>query len=135
MTFVHAKDTYLSIDGNDLSSYCDSSSWEDSSQKHQVTTYGANRHTYAYGLADGKLSIGGTYDNTAAGPKAVLEAIKDAEQLVTLIRRPEGTGSGKPQESVSVLVEKYAESNPVADMIKWTCDLQMSGDITRTTQA
>lgn len=134
MTFIHGKDTYLSLDGDDLSAFTDTSSWEDTSEKHQVTTYGASRHAYAYGLGDGKLSFGGTYDNTAAGPKAIIEAIKDAGLLVTLVRRPEGTGSTRPQESVSVLVEKYTESNPVADMVKWTCDLQMSGVISRTTQ-
>lgn len=134
MTFVHGKDTVLTIDGDDISIYTNSSSWEDSSDKHDVSCYGAERKAYAYGLGDGTLSMEGVYDNTAAGPKAILEGIKDAGALVTLIRRPEGTGSGLPQESVSVLVEKYTETNPVADMIKWTCDLQMSGTITRTTQ-
>jgi hypothetical protein len=134
MAFVHGKDTYISLDGDDLSTFTNTSSWEDSSDKHDVTCYGANRKAYSYGLGDGKLTMGGVYDNTAAGPKAIIEAIKDAGALVTLIRRAEGTGSGLPQESVSVLVEKYTESNPVADQVTWACDLQMSGDISRTTQ-
>ena len=134
MTFVHGKDTFVSIDGHDISPYSDNSSWEDSSEKHQVTCYGARRHAYAYGLGDGKESVSGTYDNTDAGPKAVIEAIKDAGNLVTMIRRAEGTGTGRPQESVQVLVEKYTESNPVAGMIAWSVDLQFSGDITRSTQ-
>lgn len=134
MAFVHGKDTYISLDGDDLSAYTNTSSWEDNTDKHDVTCYGADRKAFAYGLGDGKLTFGGIYDNTAAGPKAIIEAIKDAGLLVTLIRRAEGTGSGLPQESVSVLVEKYTESNPVADMVTWSCDLQMSGNITRTTQ-
>lgn len=134
MSFVHGKDTFLSLDGNDLSPYTNTSSWEDSSDKHDVTMYGAARKAYRYGLGDGKLSFGGAYDSTAGGPKAVIEAIKDAGDLVPLIRRPEGTGAGLPQESVEVLVEKYVETAPVADMVTWSCDLQMSGDITRTTQ-
>ncbi len=139
MSFVHGRDTFISLDGDDLSPYTNTSSWEDTSDKHDVTCYGANRKAYNPGLGDGKLSFGGVYDNTAAGPKAIIEAIKaghDAGTItsVTLIRRPEGTGSGRPQESVAVMVEKYTESNPVADMVTWSCDLQMSGDITRTTQ-
>jgi len=135
MTFIHGSDTVLTLDGDDLSAFTDTSSWEDTTEKHQVTTYGpVKRHAYAYGLGDGKLSFGGTYDDTAAGPKAIIEPIKDARLLVTLVRKPEGTGSGKPQESVSVLVEKYVETNPVAGMITWSCDVQMSGAITRTTQ-
>lgn len=134
MTFIHGKDTYISLDGDDLSAYTDTSSWEDNTEVHQVTAYGAERHAYSAGLGDGKLTFGGTYDNSAAGPKAIIEPIQDAKLPVTLIRRPEGTGSTRPQESVSVLVTKYTESNPVADMVKWTCDLQMTGDISRTTQ-
>ncbi len=131
----HSRHTVIILNGSDLSTYCDTSSWEDTSEKQQTTTYGADRHGYDYGLGDGKLSMGGFYDTSrTAGPKAVIEAIKDAEELVTLVRRVEGTGSGRPQESVSVLVEKYTESAPVADYVKWTCDLQMSGDITRTVQ-
>lgn len=134
MTYIHGANTVLILDGNDLSLFINESSWEDTNDTHDVTCYGAGRHAYAYGLGDGSLSVGGVYDDTNAGPKAIIEPIKDAKLAVTLIRRPEGTGTGKPQESVSVIIEKYVESTPVADMIKWSCDMKMSGTLTRTTQ-
>jgi hypothetical protein len=36
---------------------------------------------------------------------------------------------------VSVIVTGYGESDPVDDMITWTCELQLSGPVTSTAQA
>ena len=48
---------------------------------------------------------------------------------------PEGTGSGKAQTSVGVLVKTFNESSPVADNVTWTSELQMTGPIDETDQA
>jgi hypothetical protein len=134
MAFVHGKNTYLSLDGDDLSAFTTESELERTSDKHDVTTYGKNSHVYAGGLLDGKAGAQGIYDNTAGtGPRAVIEPLIGT--LVTLVRRPEGTGTGKPQDSVQVLVEKYVETSPVADMVKWAVELQPSDDVTTTSQA
>jgi hypothetical protein len=49
--------------------------------------------------------------------------------VVPYVDRPEGSGAGKPQRTVDVLVLKYTETRPVADMITWSCDLQFSDDV------
>jgi hypothetical protein len=54
--------------------------------------------------------------------------------LVAAVYRPEGTGSGRPQQTCNVLVTTYMESSSVADMIKWKADLQISGAVTDTVQ-
>lgn len=133
MTFVHGKNTFISLNGTDLSAFTDASELERTGDSHDVTTYGKNAHVKAGGLLDGTAKMSGTYDNTAGtGPRAVVRPVVGT--VVTLIRRPEGTGTGKPQDSVSVLVTKYNESNPVADMVKWSCDMDLSDTITSTTQ-
>ncbi|WP_018214738.1 hypothetical protein [Salinispora vitiensis] len=132
MAFVHGKDTYLSLDGNDLSPFTKTSSIEQESDEHDVTTYGRDDYVFTGGLRKGSFSMGGVYDNTDSGPKAVIEPLIGA--VVTLIRRAEGTDVGLPEESVDVLVKKYTETNPVADMITWSCELTISGTITRTVQ-
>jgi hypothetical protein len=132
MAFVHGKDTYISLDGDDLTAYCDTSELDQQADEHDVTTYGRDDGVVAGGILRGSVSMGGTYDDGATGPKAIIEPLIGT--VVTLIRRPEGTGSGKPQESLSVHVKRYVETNPVADMIKWSCEMTKSGAITRTTQ-
>lgn len=133
MTFVHGKDTFISLDGDNLSTYTNTSELTRGADKHDVTTYGKNDHVFTGGLGNNSASMSGIYDNTAStGPRAVIEPLVGT--VVTLIRRPEGTGSGKPQDSVSVLVEEYVETSPVADMVTWSVKLQCSDAVTSTTQ-
>lgn len=133
MTAVHSKDTYVSLDGNDLSTYLNDSDWTRSPESHKLTTYGNDNNVYKGGLGDGSTDLAGRYDSsTSSGPRAILEPLVGTN--VTLIYRPEGTGSGKPQRSVDVMVGEYKETHPVADYIMFSQKLTHSGDVTITTQ-
>jgi hypothetical protein len=132
MSFVHGRNTYISLNGSVLSAYCNDSEFGRTSDSHDVTTYGKNSKCYSGGLLDGTFTMKGVYDNTTAGPRDIIEPLIGTN--VTLIRRVEGTGSGLPQDSVTVLVTKYVETSPVADMVSWSCDCQCSDDITSTNQ-
>lgn len=131
--FKHAKNTYISVDGNNLSTFTDSSELNRTADTHVVTTYGKNSHVHEGGLLDSTAKMSGTFDDGADGPGAVLNPL--VGEKVTLVRRKIGTGSGLPQETVDVIIKGYVETNPVADMIKWSCDLQGSDDIDFTPQA
>ena len=131
--FVHGKTTFISLDGDNLSTFVKTSELGRSADDHDVTTYGKNAHVYAGGLLDGKATMAGIYDNTAVtGPRAVIEPLIGT--VVQLIRRPEGTGAGKPQDTVNVLVTDYKETNPVADMVTWECEMKCSDDVASTVQ-
>lgn len=133
MTFVHGRNTFVSLAGSDLSAFTTTSNFERVPDSHDVTTYGRNSHVYNGGLLDGTATMSGIYDNTAvSGPRAVINPLVGT--VVEYIRRPEGTGSGKPQDRVQVLVGKYVESSPVADMVTWSLDLQLSGDVNMAAQ-
>jgi len=134
MAFIHGKDTFVSLDGNDLSAYTTSSEISRTADSHDVTTYGQTAHVYEGGLLDGTGKMEGVYNSTAGtGPRAVINPLIGTS--VTWIRRPEGTGAGLPQDSVTVLVTGYTETNPVADMVTWAADLQLSGAVDSTAQA
>jgi len=105
MTLVHSKSTVITVGGADLSAFTNESSFGRKADKHDVTTYGKNDHVYAPGLGDGDFSMGGVYDNSVTGPRDVLEPLVGT--MVTVIRKPEGTGSGLPQDSFSSLLEEY----------------------------
>ena len=133
MAFVHGKGTVHTIDGNDLSAYATSVTFSRTSDTHDVTTFGKNSKVYAAGLKDGTAKIEGVYDSTAGtGPGAALRPLIGAA-AVTLVYKPEGTGTGKPIATVDALVNSYEESAPVADMITWSAELQLSDDIADTT--
>jgi hypothetical protein len=134
MTFVHGKGTYVSLDGDDLSAYTTNSQLEINADSHDVTTYGKDSHVFAGGLKNGTATISGVYDNTAStGPRAVILPLVGT--VVPLVHRPEGTGSSLPMDTVDVLVMKYTQTHPVADMVTWAVDLQFSDDVDSTAQA
>lgn len=131
----HAKDTYISVLGVDLSPYTDTSEFTRSKDSHDVTTYGKDDHVFGGGLNNSKFSMGGFYQVGASGtPATVLEDAQESDDPVAVIRRVEGTGSGKPQQSFNALCIDYKESSPVAEYIKWTAEFQVSDAVTGSTQ-
>lgn len=134
MAFVHGKGTIITIDGDDISAFTTTSELDRQSDEHDVTTYGKNSHVFQGGLLTGEATVSGIYDNTAAtGPRAVLEPLIGT--VVPLVRKPEGTGTGKPMDTVNVLVKGYKETNPVADMVTWEVSLRLSDDVASTSQS
>jgi hypothetical protein len=134
MALVHGKVTFVSLDGDDLSTYSNNVEFERMGDSHDVTVFGKDAHVKQGGLLDGTATISGFYDSTAStGPRAVIAPIIGT--VVELVHRPEGTGSSLPEDTVDVLVTKYTESSPVADMVTWSVDLELSDDVDTTAQS
>lgn len=133
MAEAHGKETYVSLDGDDISTFTNNTTFERESDEHDSTCYGVDDKEVVGGLRGGKVTIGGKYITGAAGPAAVIEPLLGTK--VTFIYRAEGTGTGLPQKSCTVLVKSYNQSSPVADIVRWTAELTISGAVTPTTQA
>lgn len=134
MAKAHGRNTYISVDGTEIK--CTTSTIERNRDKHDTTLYGADVHDYEPGLGGSTLTLAGIYDNTAVtGPRAVLRPLYDSGEKVAIVRRPDGVGTGKPEEDFTGFVEKYTETNPVADMVTWSCDIQITTEVVESAQA
>jgi len=133
MAFFHGKGTVVNVDGNDLSAFTSSSEFDQSADTHDVTAYGDDNRAYIAGLIDGTFSMEGHYDDGAAGPRAILQPLLGAA-AVTVLRQPEGVGTGLAQDSFSGVLTSYNESAPVDDKISWSAEFQISGAVTSTDQ-
>jgi hypothetical protein len=135
MPEVHGRTFYWSLDGDDLSAYGDATDPERTADSHETTTYHPTRKgkTYVGGNLDGTCTVGGVYHSGASGPAAIIEPLLGT--TVEYVYRPEGTGTGKPEKTVDVVVTKYTESFPVGDVIRWSADLQFTGDLVKTAQS
>ena len=134
MASVHGKDTVITVATKDISPYCKTSSYEGSADVHDNTGYGKQAHTKAGGLLDGKFTCGGTYDNTVStGPRNALKSLLGT--TVAVVRKPEGTGTGKPSDAFSAVLSKYVETNPVDDLVSWSAEFEISDVVTTTAQA
>lgn len=136
MAFKHGKDTNVTINGVDISVFTNNTAFNRAGDSHDVTTYKATptetAHIFQGGLTQGTCTISGIYDGAAAGPRVTIEPLVGT--VVPFIYQPEGTGAGLPQDAVDVLVTAYNETSPVADMITWTAELQLAGEIVTTVQ-
>lgn len=133
MAFVHGKDTVVTIDGNDISAFANSTDHSNEADSHDTTTYGKDWHTFQGGLKTGTMTVSGIYDNTASGPRAILQPLLGT--VVTAVYQPDGAGTGKAQSTGDVLVTSYNESSPVADMVSWTSEWQISDTWNSANQA
>lgn len=133
MARTHGKNTYVSVDGDDLSAYTNASDIERSADSSDTTTYGATAHRHEGGLLDGSFKMSGFYETGVAGPGQTLRPIIGT--VVEVVRRVEGTGSAKPEETFSALLVKYGESSPVAEYVQWSAEFEISGAIDDTAQA
>jgi hypothetical protein len=134
MAFVNGKNAKFTINSVDLSAFMTSVKVDRKADSHDVTTFGSNSHKYAAGLKDASITLEGVYDDGTTGPGATLRAmVGGAAQAFEY--DPEGDTTGNPTVTGNVLVLDYAESVPVADMISWTADLQVTGDLTDGTVA
>lgn len=132
MATVHSKNTYISIATVDISAYCNTSEFDRGADEHDVTCYGANDHVVAGGLGTGKFTFGGVYDDGSSGPRDTIEPLIGT--VVAMVRRVEGTGTGKPSDAFNMLVKSYKESSPVADVVRWSAEGTVSGAVTSTNQ-
>jgi hypothetical protein len=134
MAHVHGKNTIVKLGATDLSIHTNNTEFERGADEHDMTTYGKNDHVVKGGLGTGKTTMSGKYDSTAvSGPRALIEPLVGTNVSFTF--QPEGTGAGKPQSVVTVLVKSYKETAPVADYIMWSAELTHSDAVNRTAQS
>jgi hypothetical protein len=133
VTKVHGKSTFVSVNGTDISSHSNNVEWKRAGDSHDITTFGNNSHRKQGGLLDGSTTLTGIYDNVAGtGPRAVLRPLIGT--VVPVVYRSEGTGAGRPQDTVNGLLVSYEETAPVADMVTWEAEFEFDGDVTSVTQ-
>ena len=132
MARTHGKDTEITIFGDDLTQYTNASDLERSADSSDTTTYGAEHHRHEGGLKDGTFKCSGFYEVGANGPHQTLAAAVGT--VGEIIRKVEGTGSGKPTETWDALLVKYTESSPVAEFVQWSAEFENNEYPVETTQ-
>lgn len=130
---VKGNTTYVSVEATDLSAYINTSSLTRGAGTENLTTYGKTAEVHGGTLINGRFTMGGLYAAGATGPRAILDPLVGT--TCAIIRRTEGTGTGKPEQSFDGVLTSYVETNPVGGYITWSAEFVVSDDVTPTTQA
>ena len=140
MAFRHGKNAVLKLDNSsgslvDLSAYLDEISMPRSIETGETTTYGTSAKTYITGLSDATISLSGKFDSTAdAHFSGILSALLAGTiDSVSFEYGKEGSASGRVKYSGEALLTSYEVSSPVADVVTFSAELQVTGAVTRGT--
>lgn len=130
MPFSHGRLAYFKLATTDLSAVMDNIDFDHGTDVHETTTYGKTYKTKMGGLKEASFSIGGLYDSTAVtGPETVIPPLVGT--VAVFEYGPEGNTPTKVKYSGSVVVEKYTQSAPVGDMVRWKATLQTTDTVTK----
>lgn len=138
---IHGKDAVFSLEDSagstlrNLSTNLTNVAFSRSNDQHDTTTYGAEGHTFIAGLTNGTISLTGFWDDTAStGTATVLDSLVGLDS-VTLGWEygPEGSASGAVKYSGECILVSLEYTSPVADLVAFTAQLQISGDVTKGT--
>jgi hypothetical protein len=135
MAFVHGKSSVFKLDNSggsltDISTYVNSVDFPETADVAETTTLGSSSKSYIVGLKDATLSISGLWDATIDG---ILGAVVGQTASLSFEYSPEGTTSGKVKYTGECIVTSYSQSSPVGDVVGFSADMQVSGNVTRAT--
>jgi predicted secreted protein len=139
MAFKHGKNASFKVDNSggtltDISSYLNEVSLPRSIETAETTSFqtAGGAKTYVVGLNDSTVSISGTWDATL---DAHLAGILGQDASVSFEYGPEGTGTGAVKYTGEGLMTSYETSSPVADVVTFSAEFQVTGTVTRGTFA
>ncbi len=96
----------------------------------EITAHGDTAKKYVPVLGNHSFNLQGWYDDTATtGNSTVVKAGAEAGATYTIKRYPEGKVNTNPMETFSAVLTNYTETDPVDDIVTWTADFQISGEI------
>lgn len=128
---THGRRTALSVAASDISKYTTMATFGRGSDKSEVTAYGSVGHEYADGgdLKSHGFACSGWYDKTeTTGTEGVLGGQEG--QVLPIVYGPEGTTTGSVKHTFTAHLDKFELSSPVADIVKWSADWSVSGEVT-----
>jgi predicted secreted protein len=133
-TFVHGKSTDFELDdtggsSRNISDVLTSVDFPETIETAETTAFGASSKSYIVGLKDATISLSGIWDATVDG--YVAGGAEPASR--TFIYGPAGDTGGNVKYTGEAIVTSYSISNPVGDVVTFSLDLQVTGDVTRTT--
>lgn len=140
---IHGKDTAFSLEDSAastlriLDSQLNNVSFNRSNDTHDSTVFGDEGHTFIVGLTNGTITIEGFWDKTAStGTATVLDSLMGLDN-VTLGWEygPEGRTTGLVKYSGECVLSSLDYTSPVADLVTFTAQLQISGTPVKGTWA
>lgn len=132
MAWAHGKETIITLSGTTITD-CNTSEITLEADEEDMGVYGDDYGMPEGSILRGTVTLGGKYKVGATGANTTIRPLRGSVVVMTV--KPEGTGTGKPLVTVSVLVKKYVQTQPWAGYITWSAECSTNGADVHTTQA
>ena len=133
-TFVHGKSVNFSLDDTagttrDISDTLNSVDFPEVTETADTTAFGSSSRSFIVGLESASFSISGLWDATVDG------YIKGGTEPASrsFVYGPAGSTASNVKYSGEAILTNYSVSSPVGDVVTYSCDLQVTGAVTRGT--
>lgn len=126
---IAGKNSYISIDGNDISQYVESLSFSQNVETAQVQGFGDSNVELITALKSASLSLDLSWNATQDGYS---DGNMD-DAVVEIIWGPEGSSTGKVKYTVNMFQTDYEISSDVTGKVSASMSLASSGAVTRST--
>lgn len=140
MAQEHGKNSHFSVEDSagttlrTLTTYVTDveSNWDQ--EVADTTCKGQTARTFVQGHTAMKLKISGHWDNTATtGPDVVLAGLVGDTGTCTFEWGPEGNTAADIKYTGECVILSYNISSPLADVVKFDAEFQVTGSVTRGT--
>lgn len=134
-TFVHGKNAQFELEGTNLSDTLNEITLPREIETAETTAFGTQDKTYITGLSDATVSLSGMFDATVdSAISTVIANLKSGSiASASFTYGPSGSASTKPKFTGEALVTSYEISSPVADVVTYSLELQVTGGVTGST--
>ena len=140
-TPTHGKDSVFKVEDSgattlrDISGDLTNVAFNRANDTHDTTAFGAEGHTFVTGLTNGTITLTGWTTTTAStGTLTVLDSLVGLDSItVGWEYSPHGSTAGLVKYTGECILISLDVSDPVADLISFSCQLQISGDVTKGT--
>ena len=133
-TFVHGKSVDFELDdtggtSRSISDTLNSVDFPETTETADTTAFGASSRSFIVGLETATISISGLWDATVDG------YLKGGTEPASrsFIYGPAGSTGGNVKYTGECILTNYSIGTPVADVDTYSCDLQVTGAVTRGT--
>ena len=132
-TFVHGKSTDFELDdtggtSRSLANVLTSVDFPETIETAETTAFGDTSKSYIVGLRDASISVSGLWDATVDG-----YIIGTEPATRSFIFGPAGSTSSNVKYTGECILTNYSVSAPVGDVVTFSLDLQVTGNVTRGT--
>jgi predicted secreted protein len=135
----HGKSGFFQLDDTggtlrNISAYAQEITMSRELSTAEVTTFGDGSRDYLAGIKDGTISISGVFDDAATtGVDIVVGGDLAAVATRTWEYGPHGNTSGYIKYTGECIITSYETTTNFDDAVMFSLELQITGDVTRTT--